>query len=154
VETPNDPNTVLRQSDKPGQVKVLRLNGPDGAERAYALVRELGPGRALLRSLDDGTEVVASATPEGIFTESAHNSGELARREWREIEKPMIKRIRKAYGFRGFQVANEAMDDARALLQRKVANAGGWQPGMQTEVAQMIAHAYLHEPGKEACDCQ
>lgn len=67
----------------------------------------------------------------------------------------MIKRIRKAHGgLNGFQVANRAMDDARALLQRKVMEEGGWRPAMQSEVAQMLAHAYLHQPGKEPCDCQ
>jgi hypothetical protein len=36
---------------------------------------------------------------------------ELARQEWRSVEKPLVKRIRRAYGFRGFWVANRAMDD-------------------------------------------
>ena len=154
METPSDPSEVLRQSSDPGEVRVLRLNGP-GGWGSYALVRELGPGRALLRSLDDGTEVIATATPQGIVTEIAQDPGELARREWREVEKPLIKRIRKAHGvLNGFDVANRAMDDARTLLQQKVTTEGGWRPGMQTDVAQMLAHAYLHQLGKEPCDCQ
>lgn len=161
METPKDPNEVLRHPKDPyRRNRVLRLNGPDGVERQYLLVQELGPGRAILRD-QDGTEVVAVATQQGIATMSPETAAgmpasgeEMARREYREVEKPLFKRIRKAHGrLNGFQVANEAMDNARAMLNAKVSREGGWRPGMQTEVAQRIAHAYLHELGKEPCDC-